>query len=235
MGLHLDHVLAEAGTFVLRADLHVDAGQRLAVIGASGSGKSTLLDVIAGFRKPRSGHVLWDGRDITGLSPAARPVGILFQDTNLFPHLTVRQNLALSLNPRTGRLRPGDAERVDTVLDRVGLSGFGPRRLSEMSGGQQSRAALARVLVQNRPVLLLDEPFSALGPALKTEMLDLVADVASAEGKTVLMVTHDPGDARRFAPQTILVDDGLVSAPRDTAALLDNPPPALAGYLGSAT
>jgi thiamine transport system ATP-binding protein len=233
LGLRLDQIRAEAGAFVLTADLRVARGERVAIIGASGSGKSTLLDVIGGFRAPQAGRVLWNGTEITHLSPADRPVAMLFQDTNLFPHLTIGQNLALALNPRSGRLRAGDAGRIDAVLDRVGLSGFAARHLSEMSGGQQSRAALARVLVQGRPVLLLDEPFAALGPALKSDMLDLVKEVAAAEGTTVLLVTHDPTDARRFAEQTIVVEEGAVSPPQPTGPLLDNPPKHLQDYLGS--
>ena len=232
MALHLEALHAQAGSFTLTADLQIDAGARVAVIGPSGSGKSTLLDVIAGFRAPQSGRIVWGDKDITRLGPAERPISVLFQDTNLFPHLSVRQNLALALNPRTGRLRDGDADRIDAVLTRVGLTGFASRQLSEMSGGQHSRAALARVLLQGRPILLLDEPFAALGPALKVEMLDLVTEVAQAEGLTVLLVTHDPSDARRFADQTIVVENGTVAAPRPTKALLDNPPAGLRDYLG---
>lgn len=232
MGLALDHLRAESGGFVLEADFVLEEGQRVAVMGASGSGKSTLLDVIAGFRPALQGQVRWNGAEITALPPARRPVGILFQDTNLFPHLTVGQNLALALNPRSGRLRSEDAGKIKTVLDRVGLTGFETRRLAEMSGGQQSRAALARVLLQRRPVLLLDEPFAALGPALKTEMLDLVSEVAAADRITVLLVTHDPNDARHFADQTIVVENGQVAPPQKTEALLAAPPPGLADYLG---
>lgn len=232
MALQLDSIYATSGDFTLTAHLSVTAGERVAVIGASGSGKSTLLDVIAGFLRPDSGEVRWNGERITHLAPAERPVGILFQDTNLFPHLTIRQNLALALNPAGGTLRGGDAERVEAVLERVGLSGFSGRRQSEMSGGQQSRAALARVLLQDRPVLLLDEPFAALGPALKTGMLDLVSEVAADAGLTVLLVSHDPAEARRFAQQTIVVEAGVVAAPQPTGDLLDNPPPGLRAYLG---
>lgn len=232
MGLQLDNLHARAGSFALEADLTVGAKDRVAIIGASGAGKSTLLDVIAGFRVPDRGVIRWDGMDITRLPPAERPVSILFQDTNLFPHLTMAQNLVLALNPGSGRQKPGDGATIAAVLSRVGLAGFADRRLSEMSGGQQSRAALARVLVQARPVLLLDEPFAALGPALKIEMLDLVSEVAEAEGLTVLLVSHDPEDARRFAPRTIVVEAGRVAPPQDTGRLLDDPPPDLRAYLG---
>ncbi len=233
MALQLDQIQARSGAFDLSADFSVQAGQRVAIIGASGSGKSTLLDVIAGFLYPVTGVVRWAEQEITAHPPGDRPISILFQDTNLFPHLTIGQNLALALNPSSGRLRAGDADKINTSLARVGLEGFSERRLSEMSGGQQSRAALARVLLQGRPVLLLDEPFAALGPALKVEMLALVAEVADAEGLTVLLVSHDPQDARRFASQTIVVEAGQVSPPQDTATLLDNPPPGLRAYLGA--
>ena len=232
MALHLDQIHARSGTFELRADLRIGAGQRVAIIGASGSGKSTLLDVIAGFLAPQSGQVMWDGIDITSKPPATRPISILFQDTNLFPHLTIGENLALALSPITGRVPSEGVDRINEVLARLGLAGFAKRRLSEMSGGQQSRAALARVLLQARPVVLLDEPFAALGPALKDEMLDLVAEVANSEGLTVLLVSHDPKDALRFAPQSVVVEDGKVAAPQDTKTLLDNPPPGLREYLG---
>lgn len=232
MALELDQIEARSGSFRLRANLTVTEGERVAIVGASGSGKSTLLDVIAGFLSITSGALRWAGRDISTAPPGQRPVSILFQDTNLFPHLTVGQNLALALNPATGRMRAEDAGRIDASLDRVGLAGFASRRLSEMSGGQQSRAALARVLLQGRPVLLLDEPFAALGPALKIEMLDLVAEVAAAEGLTVLLVSHDPQDARRFASKTIVVENGEVAPPQETGPLLDNPPPGLRAYLG---
>lgn len=233
MGLHLEAIRARAGAFELLADLTIDAGERVAIIGASGSGKSTLLDVIAGFLAPDAGTLRWQGTAITSHAPADRPISILFQDANLFPHLTIGQNLALALRPATGHLKPGDNARIEEALTRVGLPGLASRRPSEMSGGQQSRAALARVLIQARPVLLLDEPFSALGPALKDEMLDLVTRVATAEGTTVLLVTHDPKDARRFAQRTILVENGSVYPPQPTQALLDNPPPQLRAYLGA--
>ena len=109
---------------------------------------------------------------------------------------------------------------------------MGGRRPAELSGGQQSRAALARALLRARPLLLLDEPFAALGPALKADMLALVADVAAETRATLLMVTHDPEDARRHASLTVLVDDGTALAPQPTASLFANPPVGLRAYLG---
>lgn len=229
--LELEQLVITQDDFRLTADFAVPRGARAAVIGPSGAGKSTLLSVIAGFFPPESGRVLWDGADITTTQPGARPVSILFQDQNLFPHLTVGQNVGLGLRPDL-RLTAEERDRVAEALARTGLGGLGERRPGTLSGGQQSRVALARVLLRARPLILLDEPFSALGPALKAEMLDLVARIADDTGATVLMVSHDPGDALRFAGLTVLVAEGVARAPAPTEALFADPPPALAAYLG---
>lgn len=229
--LELDAIRVVRGGFSLSADLAVQRGARVAVIGASGSGKSTLLGVLGGFLAPQSGRIWLDGRDITGMAPGQRPVSVLFQDQNLFPHLSVAQNVGLGLRPDL-RLTPADRDRVAQVLAEVGLEGLADRCSADLSGGQQGRVALARVLLRARPLLLLDEPFAALGPALKSEMLALLARIADRTGATVLMVTHDPEDARRFAPQTILVEGGVAHPPVPTGPLLDDPPPGLRAYLG---
>lgn len=229
--LQLDHLNLSFPDFTLTADWSVAAGERIAVIGPSGGGKSTLLMTIAGFLAPASGRILWQGTDITAMPPAARPVAILFQDQNLFPHLSLTQNLGLALDPGL-RLTPVHHARIAAVLDRLGLADMGQRKPGQVSGGQAGRAALARVLLQDRPVLLLDEPFAALGPALKADLLALVTDLAMETAKTVLMVTHDPADARRFGQKTILVAEGIAQAPIATADLFAHPPRALREYLG---
>ena len=229
-GLHL-----KEGEFELQADLRLQAAGRYAVIGPSGAGKSTLLDAIAGFRGTESGVVSWNGKPFTGQSPAERPLAMLFQDNNLFPHLTIERNLALALRPDGGRIGAEGRDKIAQALADVGLAGMGGRKPAQLSGGQQSRAALARVVLQERPIMLLDEPFSALGPALKSEMLDLLAEVADRLQALVLIVTHDPSDARRFAEETVLVADGMAHPPQPTNPLLDNPPAALAAYLGDVT
>lgn len=230
--LTLDGVLIQQDAFVLRADFVLETGTVAAVIGPSGAGKSTLLNVISGFFAPVQGRVLWKGQDITELPPAKRPVAVLFQDNNLFPHLTVAQNVGLGIRPDL-RLTSEDHRYVGQALARVGLEGLDGRKPATLSGGQQGRVALARILVQRRPLILLDEPFAALGPALKVEMLDLVAELAAELGATLLMVSHDPQDARRIAPHVILVADGIAMPPQPTEALLSDPPPALAAYLGT--
>ena len=219
------------GDFRLTADVHFGAGVT-AIMGPSGAGKSTLLAAIAGFLPVASGAISLDGVSFTQAVPGARPVGTLFQDNNLFPHLTIAQNVGLGLRPVL-RLRADEQEQVRAILDEVGLNGMAARLPAALSGGQQSRAALARVLLGGRPVVLLDEPFAALGPGLKDEMLDLVRARLLAAGRIVVMVTHDPNDAKRIADQVAVVADGQVTGPRDTTALFADPPQALRAYLGA--
>ena len=229
--LALDHLTLAVGDFRLAAHLTVKDPGVTAIIGASGSGKSTLLAAIAGFLVPQSGRILWNGEDLLPLAPGQRPLTMLFQDQNLFPHLSAARNVALGLSPSL-RLTVADWTRVDQALLRTGLAGLGARLPSELSGGQQARVALARMLLRARPLLLLDEAFAGLGPALKAEMLDLVVALATETRAMVLMVSHDPDDALRIAPQTILVADGMAHPPVSTTDLLANPPPSLRRYLG---
>ena len=229
--LRLDAVRLSVGGFDLTADWGAAPGDRLGVIGPSGAGKSSLLLAIAGFLPLAGGAIFWQGQDLAKVAPGDRPLTILFQDQNLFPHLTLLQNLALGLSP-TLNLTSGLIAKVDAALSRVGLAGMGDRRPGQLSGGQQGRAALARALLRARPVLLLDEPFAALGPALRAEMLDLVTQVADDTGALVIMVSHDPRDVQRFARQTVLVEGGVAHPPAPTADLFANPPDALRDYLG---
>ncbi len=230
--LKLESTTILNGSFKLTADLTVSEGETVAVIGPSGAGKSTLIEGIAGFLPVAQGRITWDGTDITDQPPGARPVAMLFQEDNLFPHLTLAQNVGLGLSPNL-RLSQDDKTRVTAALDRVGLAGMESRKPGELSGGQRSRAALARVMLQDKPLLLLDEPFAALGPALRMEMLDLVAEIAGETAATLLMISHAPEDARRITAQAILVANGIAQAPQPTADLLDDPPPVLRDYLGS--
>ncbi len=229
--LKLEHLRYRREGFALEADFTLDSGAICAVIGPSGSGKSTLINLIAGFEMPDRGRILWNGHDLVPLAPGARPVSILFQDNNLFPHLDAWANVALGLSPSL-RLNADQKADIAEAFRLVGLQGLEHRRPAELSGGQQGRVALARALVRDRPILLLDEPFAALGPALRAEMLDLVRDLNARKGITVLMVSHDPADALRIAPLTIFIEAGHVEPPSDTQKLFAAPPPALRRYLG---
>ena len=229
--LTLEGVEITLGGFRLAADLRVLQGARVAVMGPSGAGKSTLIGALAGFVPLSAGAIRWQGARIDGLAPAQRPLSILFQDNNLLPHLSVFDNVALGVDPNL-RLSAAQKAAVAQALAETGLAGLEARKPAQLSGGQVGRAGLARVLLRARPLILLDEPFAALGPALKRQMLDLVARIADETGATLLMITHDPDDALRLCDQTIVVAEGRATAPAPTAALLADPPPALKAYLG---
>ncbi len=192
-------------------DVTVPAGGTVALMGPSGSGKSTLLSLIAGFEAPSSGRILIGGKDVTREPPARRPVSMVFQENNLFGHLDAAANVGLGRSPAL-KLTRKDRDDVAAALARVGLAGKERRLPRELSGGERQRVALARVLVRDRPVLLLDEPFAALGPALKADMLALLDDLQRERGMTLVMATHDPDDARAIASQILFVEEGHVAA-----------------------
>jgi thiamine transport system ATP-binding protein len=229
--LKLEDAKIVQGDFTMAADMTLEQGQKYAVIGPSGAGKSTLLAALCGFIPLAQGWFAWQGQDLTDAAPGARPMTMLFQDNNLFPHLTATQNVGLGIRPDL-RLSAVEKGKVAGALARVGLDGHADKRPGALSGGQQSRAALARVLVQARPWVLLDEPFAALGPALRNEMLDLVHDLAVETGAGLIMVTHAPEDVRRIADQVIFVAGGRAQAPQPARAFMANPPPELQAYLG---
>lgn len=216
----------------MQFDTRIEAGSICAVMGPSGSGKSTLFALIAGFETPLSGRIGVAGRDITRLQPAVRPVNMVFQDHNLFAHLSVLDNLALGIRPN-GRLDPAERAKAEDALARVGLAGFGSRKPSALSGGERQRVALARALVRDKPVLLLDEPFAALGPRLRLDMLALVADLSREAGLTTLMITHQPADARAIADRILYIEGGRILANAAAGSLLDETGPASwEAYLG---
>ncbi|AJE45036.1 ATP-binding cassette domain-containing protein [Celeribacter indicus] len=230
--LELKDVSLTQGDFILTADFGIPEQARVAVLGPSGAGKSTLLSVIGGFETPDRGKVVWNGTDFGSKPPFARPISHLFQDNNLFGHMSAAQNVGLGIRPDL-KLSPADRTRVSVALGAVGLTGLETRRPAELSGGQQSRVALARVLVQEKPLVLLDEPFSALGPAMRREMVDLARQVGDRLGATMLMVTHDIPDVEAFADQVIWVEQGRCHPPRPWDALLADPPEGFRAYTGT--
>ncbi len=209
--LELDSVRLVYPDFAVDYDLAVPAGALCALIGPSGGGKTTLLHAIAGFAKPASGRIRFEGGDLTDLPPAERPLSILFQDNNLFPHLTAAQNIGLGLDPRL-RLNGEQMHRVSDALARVDLAGMEKRRPSELSGGQRQRVAIARALVRDKPLMLLDEPFTGLDPGLRIEMIGLVDALRKERHLTVLMAIHAPEDAAAAADLFAFVDEGRVAA-----------------------
>ena len=227
--LNLNFSLKES-YLTISTNISLEPDKIYAVLGPSGAGKSTFLNLISGFASISSGSIVWNGKEISNLPPAKRNVSILFQDNNLFPHLSVWRNLALAVThwPKISR---DNEEKLKAVMSEVGILGLENRKPSQLSGGQQSRVALARVLLQKNKILLLDEPFSALGPSLKDQMLELIKKISKNKKLLVLMVTHDPADAKKVASQTLVIKDKKVYPPLSTEKALDPINGPLADYL----
>jgi len=177
-----------------------------AIVGKSGSGKSTLLNLIAGFLQPDSGDILWNGESQLPLAPDQRPITSLFQQYNLFPHLTIAQNVGLGIHPGL-KLSRESWKQVNTALAKVGLQEQERKFPPELSGGEQQRASLARCLLRRQPILLLDEPFSALDEGTRKQMIELTQQVIESYSPCVFMVTHEIDDALALNARILRVDN----------------------------
>ena len=208
----------------MRFTLSIKQGEQVAVLGPSGAGKSTLLNLIAGFLSPASGVIMIENNDHSHTPPSRRPVSMLFQENNLFTHLTVRQNIGLGMDPGL-KLSPAQNTKLATIASTMGLETLLNRLPEQLSGGQRQRVALARCLVREQPVLLLDEPFSALDPALRQEMLALVKEVCHRQQLTLLMVSHNVEDAARIASRALVIADGRIAWDGKTDELLSGNAP----------
>jgi thiamine transport system ATP-binding protein len=205
MGLETRNVTVRFGatTAVDDVSLRVATGEVYALLGASGSGKSTLLRAIAGL-EPCTGDILWDGESVVRVPPHRRGFGLMFQDGQLFPHLDVAGNVGYGLRV-SGR---AEADRVGELLELVGLAGFETRRVTELSGGEQQRVALARSLAASPRLLLLDEPLSSLDRELRERLAGELHDILRAAGTTAILVTHDHDEARVIADRIGVLEHG---------------------------
>ena len=219
-GLTLNKVLHNFQNWSFQITIQFKKGSLNGILGASGAGKSTLLSLIAGFEPIHTGEIFFDDIPITHLPPKDRPVSMIFQEHNLFPHLTAFQNTLLGLSPG---LKADDTqkEQIYKALDRVGLKDKENRLPKTLSGGERQRVVIARILVMRRPVLLLDEPFTALGPALREEMLMLIKELSIENNLTVLLVSHSPEDLIRFAEKTAFIHDGKLLCFTPTKEVLE--------------
>jgi thiamine transport system ATP-binding protein len=217
--------------FRLAMDFALPRAIVTAVLGPSGAGKSTLLNIIAGFDQLASGEIMLGEVKHTDTASAMRPVNFVFQDNNSFAHLTARENVAIGVLPSL-KLSAAQWSEVDQALATVGLATLAKRKPGDMSGGERQRIALARVLVRPKPILLLDEAFAALGPALRHEMLQLVKRIQTERDLTVLMVTHQPDDAKLIADLVLYVDEGQVRKPQTTEAFFSSRDAAILSHLG---
>ncbi len=190
-------------------DVEVDASETVALLGPSGSGKSTLLRAIAGLEPLAAGTIHFGGEDLDGVPPHRRGFGLMFQDGALFPHRDVRGNVEFGLR-MAGVDTRDRAARVDEVLALVGLSGFGARRVAQLSGGEQQRVALARTLAPEPRLLMLDEPLGSLDRLLHDRLVDDLRALLAGSGLPALVVTHDHDEARALADRIVLLRDGRV-------------------------
>lgn len=207
----------------------VKQGEMVAILGPSGAGKSTLLSLIAGFIEPQAGKIILASHDETLTSPAKRPVSMLFQDNNVFSHLTVEKNLALGLSPSL-KLTHTQKEQLQAIAKRIGLDAYLSVYPSQLSGGQKQRVAIGRCLLQHRPILLLDEPFSSLDPKLKKEMFELLYEIQQEYQLTILMVTHQLDDIATNMYRCLVIVDGQIVFDGSYVDLLKQK--IIAGYLG---
>jgi putative spermidine/putrescine transport system ATP-binding protein len=213
--------------------LTVSDGELVCLLGPSGSGKSTVLRMIGGFESPTSGAVRIDGQDVTHVPPDKRPTGMVFQSHALWSHMNVFGNIAFGLKLRH---LPRDeiSRRVEAVLELVGLGGLGKRQPNQLSGGQQQRVALARSLVLEPKILLLDEPFASLDQHLRERLREEVRDIQQRVGITTLFVTHGQDEALALADRIVVMRDGKVEqADRPEVVYRAPRTPFVAGFIGT--
>lgn len=229
--LRIKNLCLKFGDWTLDVSIELGAGRCLGIIGPSGAGKSTLLSLIAGFETPYSGDIFIDAHPINDLEPSNRPLTFMFQENNLFNHLTLYENIALGCHPGL-KLTQIDRDQIEIALSATELSSIATRKPSDVSGGERQRAALARCLCQKQPLLLLDEPFASLDPRLRSQMHQLVNALRKQHGLTVLVVSHMPHEVALIADELLFMQDGKIKEHGNADQLLENPThPQLINYL----
>ena len=205
--------------FSMDLSFSMDKGELLCIIGPSGSGKSTLLSLIAGIDTPQGGSIIIDGEDITHMSIRKRQIGMVFQDFSLFPSMNVERNIQYGMKDTQNR-----EERTRELLDLVGLEGYGKRSVSQLSGGEAQRIALARAIAAEPRILLLDEPLSALDAPLRKKLRSVIKHIHEKTATTMLYVTHDREEAFAIADRIMIIKSGRIAAIGGPEALYNNPP-----------
>ncbi|EZP32512.1 ABC transporter ATP-binding protein [Pseudomonas sp. RIT288] len=213
--------------------LDIKDGEFMTFLGSSGSGKSTTLSMLAGFETPSSGEILVNGQSLVNVPPHKRDIGMVFQRYSLFPHLSVRDNIAFPLAIRKLAAAERD-KRVDAMLKLVQLEQFAHRRPSQLSGGQQQRVAIARALVYEPRILLMDEPLGALDKKLREDLQDELRQLHRRLGITIVYVTHDQEEAMRLSQRIAIFSHGKIVGLGSGYDLYQNPPNAfVASFLGN--
>ena len=222
--IKFNHIYKSYGTtqIIKCVDLDIEDGDFLTILGPSGAGKTTLLKMLAGFEDPTEGEIYVNDKDITSIPINKRNVGMLFQNYALFPHMTVNENVAFPLSVR--KIPKAEKQkRVDAMLEKVKLTEYGKRYPRELSGGQQQRVAMARALVFNPPVLLLDEPMAALDKQLRKNMQLEIKKIHNELGITTISVTHDQEEALTMATKVCVMKDGMIEQIASPVEIYERP------------
>lgn len=233
MPLVLDNVKLSRKTLELCFTLNIPKGKCVAIMGTKEAGKTSLLHLIAGFEQPSSGTICFGGHSLSHLLPAHRPLTILFQEHNLFDHLTIWDNIALGLRG-TLHLSYQDRQLMERVLGWVGLEGWEKKKPQDIPHAQQQRAAIAQGILQRRPLWLLDDPFSMLTPDERGQILALIQEIHQELNLTTLLVTHHPEDAAFIAQRILFMSQGKIIVSGPTKEILMSSHPDIQAFMKEA-
>ena len=207
--IKLENISIKLDNFRTKFTVEINKGEWVGIIGQSGAGKSTFLNLIAGFAQPEVGSLLINNTEMRNLSASKRPISSLFQDNNLFPHLSVYQNIAIAIKPNL-KLHENEKGKIFEIIEYLNLSSKIHSSIGTLSGGERQRVALGRVMSSDKKILLLDEPFSQLDPNLRIEMLELIKKIREKKKITIIMAIHTPAEAIDFVSRFLLIKEGEV-------------------------
>tara|TARA_Y100000768_G_scaffold318786_1_gene254355 strand:- start:914 stop:1582 length:669 start_codon:yes stop_codon:yes gene_type:complete len=207
--IKLENLSIKLDNFRTKFTVEINKGEWVGIIGQSGAGKSTFLNLIAGFAQPEVGSLIINNRDMRDVPASKRSVSSLFQDNNLFPHLSVYQNIAVAIKPNL-KLNDNEKKKIFEIIEYLNLSSKTHSSIGRLSGGERQRVALGRIISSDKEILLLDEPFSQLDPNLRIEMLELIKQIREKKNITIIMVIHTPAEAIGFVNRFLLIKEGEV-------------------------
>ena len=207
--IKLENISIKLDNFRTKFTVEINKGEWVGIIGQSGAGKSTFLNLIAGFAQPEVGSLLINNTEMRNLSASKRSISSLFQDNNLFPHLSVYQNIAIAIKPNL-KLQDNEKKKIFEIIEYLNLSSKTHSSIGRLSGGERQRVALGRVMSSDKKILLLDEPFSQLDPNLRIEMLELIKKIREKKNITIIMAIHTPAEAIDFVSRFLLIKEGEI-------------------------
>ena len=207
--IKLENISLKLDNFRTNFTVEIKKGEWVGIIGQSGAGKSTFLNIIAGFAQPEVGSLLINNTEMRNLPASKRSISSLFQDNNLFPHLSVYQNIAIAIKPNL-KLHENEKGKIFEIIEYLNLSSKIHSGIGTLSGGERQRVALGRVMSSDKKILLLDEPFSQLDPNLRIEMLELIKKIREKKKITIIMAIHTPAEAIDFVSRFLLIKEGEV-------------------------